>query len=264
MSGPMLYHESLGNADNPSIVILHGLLGSGRNWRGVAKALADEFRVHVLDLRNHGNSPHAEPMDYAAMVPDVEKWLAANNPGPVHLVGHSMGGKLAMAVACRQSDHRVRSLVVVDIAPKAYGPRWRAEFAAMRSLDIGAMASRREVEQALEPAVPDWAFRKFFLTNLERRPEGGFRWTVNLPILEAALPELFAHPLGNAEHFAGPTLFLRGELSDYVADDDLERIRAHFPSGHLETVPGAGHNVHFEQSERFVRAVKDFWKAGSA
>lgn len=193
------------------------------------------------------------------MAEDVKSWIETQVLGPVHLVGHSMGGKVAMAVACR-SPMLLRSLVVVDIAPKAYAPRWGKEFAAMNALDVGNLDSRQAAEQALEPAVPDWAFRKFLLTNLERRETGGFRWSVNLPVLEAALPVLFASPLALDEQFTGPTLFLRGELSDYITERDPEAIRRHFPAGELETIPGAGHNVHFEKPEAFVEAVTRFWK----
>lgn len=261
MNRPALYHESLGPAGAPSIVILHGLLGNGRNWQRVAKALAETFRVHTLDLRNHGRSPHAEPMTYAAMADDVDGWLAANLEEPVHLVGHSMGGKVAMTVATR-FPQQLRSLVVVDIAPKVYAPRWRQEFAAMRAIDVASLRSRQEAEAALEADVPDWAFRKFLLTNLERLPEGGFRWTVNLPVLEAALPDLFAHPLQPDERFNGPTLFLRGERSKYMVDGDEGRVAIHFPQGQVNTVPGAGHNVHFDQPEAFVSEVERFWGRG--
>ncbi len=237
------------------MVILHGLLGSSRNWAGLLKTLGKDLACHALDLRNHGQSPHAASMDYGELVADVRAYLDKAGLERVALVGHSLGGKVAMALACA-SPERVSHLLVVDIAPKPYPPRWEKEFAAMRALPVAEMKSRAEAEAALEPAVSDWAFRKFLLTNLGRREGGGFEWTVNLPLLEASLPALFEHPLAAEDHYAGPTLFLRGEHSRFVRDEDVARIEAHFPQATLETIAGAGHNVHFDQPAAFEKALR--------
>ena len=255
-----LFAVTSGDPQARPLVILHGLLGSSRNWAGIQKLLANAYDCHALDLRNHGNSPYAPSMDYAGQAADVVSYLEANGIETCILVGHSMGGKVAMAVAANAPE-KVSHLVVVDIAPKAYAPRWQAEFAAMRSLDVGSMRTRAEAEAALEPTVPDWAFRKFLLSNLDRRAEGGFVWRVNLPLLEASLPQIFAHSLEGHEGFSGPTLFLRGERSNYVLDDDLHLIRQHFPKGVLRTVEEAGHTVHFDQPVAFASALEEFVKA---
>lgn len=225
------------------------------------KLLAPTYACHALDLRNHGDSPHADSMAYGAQAADVLSYLDTAGIRECVLVGHSMGGKVAMAVAARAPE-RISHLVVVDIAPKAYAPRWAAEFAAMRALPLETLSSRAEAEAALEPAVPDWAFRKFLLSNSVRRPEGGFAWKVNLPVLEASLPEIFAHSLAAEDRFEGPTLFLRGERSSYVADEDIAAILRSFPHGELKTVEGAGHNVHFDQPDAFVEALDRRVRAG--
>ena len=154
-----LFHRDLGGAGRPPLVILHGFLGSSRNWQTAGADLASRFHVCALDLRNHGASPHADAMSYAAMAADVAAWLDARAAGPVTLVGHSMGGKVAMLLACRGPE-RVGRLVVVDIAPRDYSAaRHQAEFAAMNGLDLASLRSRADAERDLEAAVPDWAMR---------------------------------------------------------------------------------------------------------
>ena len=247
----------LGAAGDTPMVVLHGLLGSGRNWMGTARHLVPPFQMHLLDARNHGESPHAETMDYPSMAADVRAWLDRAGLERVVLVGHSMGGKAAMTLAVAHPE-RISHLVVVDMAPKAYAPRWEAEFAAMRALPVDRMQSRQEAEAALEGTVRDWAFRKFLLTNLRRAEKGGFEWMINLPLLQSRLPDLFAQPLEETAVFRGPTLFIRGAGSNFIVDADQATIRRHFPDARLETVEGAGHNVHFDQPERFAKLLREF------
>lgn len=245
------------------VLVLHGLLGSSRNWMAAGKALAASHRVLAADLRNHGESPHLRPMDYPAMAADVFGLLDKLRLPAVHLIGHSMGGKAAMLLACRFPD-RVRSLTVVDIAPRAYPPRWEKEFALLRRLPVEQMKSRAEAEAGLAGEIKDWAFRQFLLSNLDRAEEGGFLWTVPLQLLEESLPELFQQvpPPGEAA-WPGPALFLRGEYSRFVGEGDLPLIREFFPAGKLETVAGAGHNVHFDRRDRFVRRVRAHLEAAA-
>lgn len=221
------------------------------------KLLEPNFDCHALDLRNHGDSPHAGSVSYADQATDVVAYLDAEGIDNCILVGHSMGGKVAMKVAT-MAHERVSHLVVVDIAPKTYAPRWKDEFAAMSALDLESMTSRAQAEAHLEPTVADWAFRKFLLSNLVRRPEGGFAWKVNMPVLHASLPEIFVHSLSDDERFVGPTLFMNGECSDYVTDEDASAISLHFPMAQRLTVEGAGHNVHFEKPEAFAAALTAF------
>jgi pimeloyl-ACP methyl ester carboxylesterase len=254
-----LSHRDLGGAGRPPLVILHGMLGSSRNWQTAGKDLAAHYHVHALDARNHGGSPHADLMDYPAMMADVLDWLDAQSLPKVTLLGHSMGGKTAMLLACRHPE-RVERLVVVDIAPKPYRcASHREEFTAMNALDLATLGSRAEAEARFEALVPDWAMRKFLVTNLERRTEGGWRWVVNLPIITAALTTLEDNPLAAQEVYPGPVDFIVGGKSAYVELGDYAGIRGHFPSARITVLPAAGHNPHMEARPAFVAAV-----AGSA
>lgn len=251
-----LFHRELGGAGKPPLVVLHGLLGSSRNWLTTGGDLAAKHHVFALDLRNHGKSPHGEPMDYPAMVADVLAWFDAQGLSKATLMGHSMGGKVAMLLACRHPA-RVERLVVVDIAPKDYlSHAHRAEFAAMNELRLDTLQSRGEAELRFEARVHDWAMRKFLTTNLERdEAGGGWRWLINLPVITAALPEIEGNPLASEDRFDGPTLFVTGGKSSYVRDADLGMITAHFPKATVKAVAGAGHNPHMETRAEFVAAV---------
>ena len=252
----LLFSRDLGGAAQPPLVILHGMLGSSRNWQTAGRDLAAKFHVFALDLRNHGSSPHADEMPYAAMMADVIAWLDKQGLARVTLLGHSMGGKLAMLLACRHPE-RVAGLIVVDIAPKDY--HWVAhrggKFTAMNELDLASLTSRAAAEKAFEEHVSDWATRKFLLTNLERTSDGRWQWSINLPVITAAVPMLEANPLSPTDKFAGQALFIVGGKSRYVEPGDNAAIRAHFPSARIEVIAAAGHNPHIETREAFVALV---------
>lgn len=250
-----LFHRELGGAGKPPLIILHGLLGSSRNWQTAGRDLSDRWHVFALDLRNHGQSPHAEEMSYAAMGDDVLAWMDANGIERATVAGHSMGGKTAMRLACHRPE-RVERLIVVDIAPKDY--RWvahRAEFAAMNELDLAHLHSRAEAELKFEARVDDWAMRKFLTTNLAQDAEGRWRWQVNLPVLTRALPELEQNSLAAGDRFPGPTLFVTGGKSYYVQTPDEALIREHFPAARIEVIADSAHNPHMETRTEFVRLV---------
>ncbi len=260
---PILAHRDFGGAGKPPLVILHGLLGSARNWQSAGRDLAAHFHVCALDLRNHGESFHAAEMTYAIMAADVLAWLDVRGWKRVHLMGHSLGGKVAMLLACRYPG-RVHRLVVVDIAPKAYPRSHLREFDAMHALDVAALPSRGEAERRMKATVPEWGVRQFLLSNLERRDDGaGFRWTINLPALTAALPTLEADFLTTDDRFDGETLFVLGGRSRYfVRDEDEARVTAHLANVRYATIAESGHNPHFETRERFVAIVREFLSRG--
>ncbi len=240
------------------MVVLHGMLGSSRNWLSAGAELATKgWHVHALDLRNHGRSPHANSMTYADMAEDVLGWLDARGLTQVDVVGHSMGGKLGMVLACRHPQ-RVRRLVVVDIAPKDYlSHGHRTEFAAMHELRLSELRSRADAEMKLEARVPDWGMRKFLTTNLERDEAngGGWRWAINLPAITAALPDLERNPLRDDESFDGPTLFVAGGKSRYIGAGDMGAIHRWFPRAEVEIIPKAGHNPHMETRSELVALI---------
>jgi esterase len=250
---PLIIRE-LGGAGAP-LVVLHGLLGSSRNWQSAGVALAERgHRVLAPDLRNHGSSPWADDCSYAAIACDVIAMLDGLSLGPVHLVGHSMGGKAAMRLVMDRPD-LVARLTVVDIAPRAYSDRVRVEFAAMNALDLSALKSRKDAEEKLATSVPEWGMRQFILTNLGQDAEGRWRWTVNREALTNSLPDILGNSLAAGETWHGPTRFLRGGKSNYIRDEDATLIRAHFPRADVVTLPDSGHNPHFEARAGFVESV---------
>jgi esterase len=250
---PLIVRE-LGGAGAP-LVVLHGLLGSSRNWQSAGVALAERgHRVLAPDLRNHGSSPWGDDCSYSALAADVVAMLERLALGPVHLVGHSMGGKAAMRLVMDRPD-LVARLTVVDIAPRAYSDRVRVEFAAMNALDLSAVKSRKDAEEKLAAQVPEWGMRQFILTNLGQDAEGRWRWTVNREALTRSLPEILGNPLAAGEIWDGPTRFLRGGKSNYIRDEDFTTIRAHLPQADVVTLPDSGHNPHFEARAGFVEAT---------
>ncbi len=255
---PILAHRDLGGTGLPPLVILHGMLGSSRNWQTVGRDLARHFHVLALDLRNHGDSFHAREMTYPVMAADVVAWMDGMGLQRVHLIGHSMGGKTAMRLAI---DHplRVGRLVVVDIAPKAYPHSHGLNFGAMNRLDTTALASRQQAEDLLAADVTDWAMRKFLLTNLDRNPHGpGFRWTINLAALTEALPTLEENSLAPGDRFDGDVLFVLGGKSRYFLAEDERATREFFPYVQFASLPQSGHNPHFDTRDEFVRIVSGF------
>lgn len=191
------------------------------------------------------------------MVADVLAWLDAHHDGPVDLLGHSMGGKTAMLLACRHPA-RVRRLIIVDMAPRDYQwPGGRAEYRAMHAVDLTALRSRADAEAQMEPIVKDWAIRKFLTTNLERDEHGQWRWIINLPVLTAALPVLERNALADGDRFDAPANFIAGGKSSYIRWQDHTKIRQYFPNARVQTLADSGHNPHMEVRETFVALVRE-------
>ncbi|RMF36158.1 MAG: alpha/beta fold hydrolase [Alphaproteobacteria bacterium] len=250
----MLARQEFGAGDGPPLVIAHGLFGSARNWRAIARALGRHRRVVALDMRNHGASFHAPGQSYAEMAGDLARVIAAKG-GRADLMGHSMGGKAAMVLALTRPE-LVRRLIVADIAPVAYNHSHIDQIEAMRGLDLRGITRRSEADARLAAVVPDAAVRAFLLQSLDLG-EGGPRWTLNLDALARAMPELVGWP-EIPGRFDGPALFLRGADSDYVRREHEAVIRALFPAATIETLPGAGHWLHAEKSREFIAAVERF------
>jgi esterase len=243
--------------DGPPLVLLHGLFGSNENLGNVARELATDFTVIGLDLRNHGRSPHGPAMDYGTMAGDVADTLSALGLDSCALLGHSLGGKTAMELALSEPD-RVERLIVADIAPVAYDRRHDQELEALHSLDLDAIASRRDADEALADAIPGPAIRQFLLKNLARG-EDGFRWRIPLDTIYGEYADIAAAPPSPGP-YEGPVLFIRGGNSDYVSDDDEPVIRERFPDARIETIPGANHWVHVDAPGAFVKLIREFLK----
>lgn len=247
------------DAAHPPVVICHGLFGSRRNFQPVAKAFAPHRRVLLVDMRNHGESPWHDAMDYGVMADDLAHLIETHCGGHACVVGHSMGGKAAMTLALRHAE-RVDRLVVGDIAPVVYsgGQHHLDLIQAMRAADLSVKA-RSDVESQLMDAAPDTVTRAFAMHNLTRAEAGGFRWRPNLAVLEARMADLTGFPDAETESaFDGPTLVIRGGQSRYVKDDAFPAITKLFPDSSVETLSDAGHWVHAEDPEGFLSAVATF------
>lgn len=244
----------------PPLVMLHGLFGSARNWASIAKRLAERRRVFALDMRNHGASPWADDMDYGAMAEDVCAFLDAAGLDRTALLGHSMGGKAAMLAALRHPG-RIERLVVVDVAPAAYRPVLGAYVEAMQAVDLAGCTRRAEVDAQLRPAVPDPAVRQFLLQNLVAE-DGRLRWRLNLDAIGRAMPAISGFPEPPDRSYDGPALFVAGGRSDYVRPEHEATIRRLFPRATVARVEDAGHWVHAEQPDAFLRTVEPFLAEG--
>lgn len=241
------------------LIILHGLFGSLVNWRTQSKGLARFFRVYALDLRNHGSSPHSDVFDYPAMSEDLRELLESHGIESAFVLGHSMGGKVAMQFAMSYPE-RLDKLVVVDIAPKAYPPEHEEIFQALFALHLGDFQTRTEVDAALEKNIPDVRVRQFLLTNL-RHDKRGLTWRMHLEALHRNYDAL-GKAIEPQRGFKRPACFIRGGSSKYIQESDFAGIRDLFPSVEIFTVPNAGHWVNVDAPEEFSRIVVDFLNRG--
>lgn len=248
----------------PRVVLCHGLFGQARNWNTIARGLADSYRVTAVDLPDHGRSPWSERVDYRAMADQVATLLSPDDP--VALVGHSMGGKVAMALALRRPE-LVERLCVVDIAPVDYtsASEFSRYVAAMQGMDLSTIATREDADRALSDAAPDPSVRAFLLQNL-RREGAGWRWQANLDGLGHGLAALSSWPreLSDTTAFQGPVLWVAGADSTYITEDAVPVMRALFPRMRKVVIKGAGHWVHSEQPETFLEVLRAFLAADQA
>jgi pimeloyl-ACP methyl ester carboxylesterase len=243
----------------PPVVLLHGLFGSARNFGTIQRALSSRFRVVAMDARNHGGSPHAAGMDYATLAADVLETLDAARIKRAAVIGHSMGGKTAMALAV-MAPERVDRLLVADIAPVRYDHGNDSVVDAMRAIPLGSGLTRAAAEAALEDAVPNSGVRTFLVQNLQFGPEP--RWRIGLEEIADAVPDLegWETPSGT---YPGPTLFVSGAESDYVRPEHRPVIRALFPIARFVNVKNAGHWLHADNPAGFLSVVEAFlydWK----
>lgn len=245
------------HGDGPPLILVHGLLGALDNWRSMSKRLATRYRVYSVDLRNHGHSPHSEIMNYSVMAQDLSEFFNARSIESAFVLGHSLGGKIAMQLAL-ESPARVDKLIVADMAPKSYPPVHRPLLVTLRQLNLGLLRSFADAEAALAPAIGDAALRQFLIKNIERARDGSFHWRIALDSIIANYDEL-TKAIRSDNKFDKPVCFLRAGRSEYIEKADLTLIREHFPRAELRTIADAGHWLHIEAPDEFFRIVTDFF-----
>ncbi len=238
------------------MVILHGLFGSSDNWQTLGKRFSTDFHVIIPDLRNHGQSPHADEINYSLMAEDIKRLLEQLKLSSAILIGHSMGGKTAMQFALSFPQMTDR-LIVVDIAPKSYPIHHEKYAENMLSLNLSSIHRREEADQALCQSISNPVIRQFLLKNLARNDHGGFRWKINLEALRKNLPSLGAEIISD-HPFPKPVLFIAGGKSDYMNTSDREMIRPIFPDFKWVEFENAGHWIHADEPELFYREVINF------
>lgn len=248
-----LFYRSTG--EGPPLIILHGLFGSSDNWLTHGKELGKSHKVFLVDQRNHGASPHDEMFTYDMMVEDLLQFIKQHDLIRPDILGHSMGGKVAMLFATKYPD-QINKLIVVDIAPKFYPVHHNVILEGLKAIPIKTIKTRQEADEILANYVDIPPVRQFLLKNL-KRVDDGFAWKMNLDTIYEHIANV-GNGLEDDQTFEHETLFLRGSESDYIEDSDIPDLDAHFPKNDLVTIHGASHWVHVEEPEQLLEAVKVF------
>ncbi|MCG8582385.1 MAG: alpha/beta fold hydrolase [Bacteroidales bacterium] len=263
-----LFYREYGQS-GPQLVILHGLYGASDNWVSIARQLEGDYHVYLLDQRNHGQSPHSNIHDYESMAGDLLEFLDDKKINKAHVIGHSMGGKTAMRFALAHPE-RVNKLVILDIAPKSYASFSNyAQITNNHELIINSLSatqlhgikSRKAIDEQLSTNLPDASLRHFLLKNIERTKEGGYKWRLNLPVIKQTLELImdgFSMLNPEEHHVKIPSIFIRGEQSGYVMDEDTLIMRKYFKDAELVSIPKAGHWLHAEQPELLIKTLAYF------
>lgn len=255
----MKLHANI-EGDGFPLFILHGFLGMGDNWKTLSKEYADAgFQVHLIDQRNHGRSPHSSEFNYTVLAEDVKQYAEEHQISKLSIIGHSMGGKTAMQLACKHPD-LIEKLLVADIAPKYYQPHHQQILEGLTRLDEAEISSRKDADHILSDFINEQGIRMFLLKNLYRKEKNKYGLRVNLKALKANIEEV-GKALDENLQFKGKTLFLKGGASNYIKSDDVALIEKHFPQAKVEAIQDAGHWLHAEQKNAFFEASLAFLKA---
>jgi pimeloyl-ACP methyl ester carboxylesterase len=257
--GMQLFFRRFGKKGDQPVVILHGLFGISDNWVSYARRLSTEaYEVFVPDQRNHGQSPQSDIFNYLALTDDLFDFLDENEIEDPIIIGHSMGGKVAMRFAL-ENPMLLKKLVVVDISLKAYGPRKQHLniIEAMKSIDLTSIKTRSDVETRLADYIPEPRIRQFILKNLHRKGKDSFEWRLYYEGIEKSLAEMFDN-IDTSVKFNKPTLFIKGGASDYILLEDFAQIRYNFPHSEIITIENASHWVHVEAAEKFYQLTSGF------
>jgi len=240
----------------PDIIILHGLLGMLDNWKSFARSLENDFCIHLLDLRNHGKSPHHEDLNYELMSEDVKTYIEENNLENPTIIGHSMGGKVAMQLALNH-PHLISHLVVVDISPKKYKAGHQEIFQVLQSVDLDLYEKRNEVFDVINGRLKDEGLSLFLMKNLRRSPEGSYEWKMNLEAIYNNYENVLS-AIESEDQFLKPSLFIRGTKSNYIQEEDNALIHANFPEAKIADIADSGHWVHAEKPNELKLIINDF------
>ncbi len=252
-----LFHKKLGE-QGQAIIIMHGLFGSSDNWLTIGKALSENYQVYLLDLPNHGKSPHTDDFNYKAMVEDVWQFIRDENIDNPVIIGHSMGGKVAMNFALQHPD-QFSKLIVVDIAPRYYPVHHDRILEGLMAVQIDKITSRQEADQQLAVYEPHPTVRAFLLKNLYRDDNQKFAWRLNLPVINMQLDNV-GESVNDNRSTDKPVLFINGTKSDYIQPEDEPLIHKIFPNAAIKAIHGAGHWCHSEKPDEFLTIVKEFIK----
>jgi esterase len=258
MTNTLLNYKQFGDTNNPPLFMLHGLLGSMDNWRGQAQKLSSHFNVITPDLRNHGHSPHLAGMRYKDMAEDVLALADDLGISSFDLLGHSMGGKVAMNLALNHPE-RLNKLIIVDIAPKSY-PLWHLPiFNALLSLPVNEIKSRKEANDLLVDSIESPVERAFLLKNLKTNGSDGYEWRCDLAEITRTYLNVANFNSAEGVTFDKPTLFIKGGKSPYLDPiEDAEIISILFPQSSIVTIDDAGHLPHIESAETFSAHINRF------
>ncbi len=241
------------------LLIIHGFIGMSDNWKSFGALYASEgFQVHMIDLRNHGKSFHSDDFNYTVMANEILQYCQHYQLSVVSIIGHSMGGKVAMLFATTYPE-MVEKLIVADIAPKYYAPHHDDILAGLNAVDFSTKPDRQQVEEILYPFIPDYGTRQFLMKNLYWKEPGQLDFRFNLAVFNAQI-EGIGEALPDANRFDKPTLFIRGGNSKYVLEADLSEIKKHFPLAELVTIPNVGHWLHAENPKAFFEETSKFLK----
>ncbi|WP_320821570.1 alpha/beta fold hydrolase [Reinekea sp.] len=250
----MIYSETLGSG--PDVIFLHGLFGAGDNWRSIGRQLSKHYRVHLLDLPNHGRSAWLDNPTLSNLAAAVNDWIRARGITHYRLLGHSLGGKVAMQLALNDHEGELTRLIVVDIAPKPYPPHHKDIFLALQRADLSALPDRKAVEADIADLVTDMGVRQFLLKSLYKQ-DGKLAWRFNLQILESRYESIAQAPT-MTRPYIGPALFIKGMNSSYIVAADQELILSMFPYSTAKLIEGTGHWPHGEKPLIFGKLLKDF------
>jgi pimeloyl-ACP methyl ester carboxylesterase len=238
------------------LLVLHGLFGSLTNWKPLSRHWSEFYQVFAVDQRNHGRSPHSSIFNYETLAADTKAFMQTYNLASTYLLGHSLGGKTAMQFALTYPD-LVDKLIVVDMSPCASQPRHHSILAALQRLDLATARNRRELDAQLAAHIPDKEVRQFLLMNIATDESGRMHWRMNLNALAQSYDEV-NKAIEAPGIYNKPALFVRGEKSDYIPDEDIDVIKNLFPLARIATIAGAGHWLHAEAAEEFSQLVLDF------